>query len=267
MLKPKQLIENCHRMIREMDADKSLRDTNDWNYGFMKSMIERYAKGKQITHPMRKIIMDKIENGLKPPVPEELTSKYDKEKHLAEYLSAEQARIFEDIWKQKKKYSKISKKQEDFLSSLKNEAKKNIQQGRWEPTEEEIAEIKLALDVARCYSVTFWQTHGRSNSRYEACAAFYECVAEGVKDRRWYSKDDFRKFCDVIRTKLEMIKNPKHKLSEFRYSGITTVPGIIVSEPYVRHRGHFSSIVQELLIDGKVMVLPVENIKKRKPRK
>jgi len=258
-------------MIREMDADKNLRDTNGWNYDFMKSMIERYKKGMKITHPMRKIIMDKIENGLKPPVSEELTSKYDKEKHLAEYLSSEQARIFEDIWKQKKKYSKISKKQEDFLASLKNEAKKNMKEGRWEPTEKEILEIKLALDVARCYSTTFWQTHGRSNSRYEACAAFYERVAEGVKDRRWYSKDDFRKFCDVIRTKLNMIQNPKHKPSDFRYAAsamtkYVTVPGIIVSEPYVRHSGHFSSIVQELLIDGKVMILPVDNIKKRKPR-
>ena len=271
MLKPKQLIENCHRMIREMDEDKNLRATNDWNYNFMKSMTERYQLGMKITYSMRKTIMDRIENGLKPPVSEELTSKYDKEKHLAEYLSSEQARIFEDIWKQKKKYSKISKKQEDFLASLKSEAKKNMKEGRWEPTKEEIADIKLALDVARCYSTVFWQTHGRSNSRYEACTTFYECVAEGVKDRRWYSKDDFRKFCDVIRTKLEMIKNPKHKLSEFRYastaSGIVTVPGIIVSEPYVRHSGHFSSIVQELLMDGKVMVLPVDNIKKRKPRK
>ena len=90
-------------------------------------------------------------------------------------------------------------------------------------------------------------------------------------NRRWYSKDDFRKFCDVIRTKLEMIKNPKHKPSDFRYASsqvtkYVTVPGIIVSEPYVHHSGHFSSIVQELLIDGKVMVLPVDNIKKRKPR-
>tara|TARA_Y100000592_G_C5423214_1_gene294301 strand:- start:557 stop:910 length:354 start_codon:yes stop_codon:yes gene_type:complete len=114
MLKPKQLIENCHRMIREMDEDKNLRATNDWNYNFMKSMTERYQLGMKITYSMRKTIMDRIENGLKPPVSEELTSKYDKEKHLAEYLSSEQARIFEDIWKQKKKYSKISKKQEDF---------------------------------------------------------------------------------------------------------------------------------------------------------
>jgi len=265
-MKPKELIENCRRMVAEIDSNTDLMITNNWNYSFMKSMIERYEKNKTLTNPMRKIILEKIEKGLNPPPENDLISKYEKEKHLKDYMTPQQAEIFEDIWKKKKKYSSISQKQEEFLSSLKNSAKKNMERGPWNPNEEDMKEISLALEIAQCYRATFWENHPTSNQKYNACARFYRSVSSGKNDNIWYSQEDFRKFCDVIRTKLKAVKEPEHKLSDIRYVWHESFPGIVVSEPYIHYQGGHYTIVQELLINGKVRIFPVDSIKKRKKK-
>ena len=209
-----------------------------------------------------------VEDGIKP-LPD-CTEAEDIET-MAKYLWPEESRILRDFANKLRQGKTLTEKQENFKSRLYNEAKGIKENGPWQPSKEEIAEMKQVRLLKKQYSSNYWYTHSMGKKAMDKLELYLDQL-NSLNDFVPMSKKVWESAKHAVRGKFKLLKNPRFNVNDKcfvkrrdwnamsgQWNHISTY-GIICSEVYVNNSG---LIVYDVLHSGNVTAEDNDNLFKR----
>ena len=169
----------------------------------------------------------------------------------------------------------LSEKQQAWLDKMLTEADHFRANGPWRPTPDIIERLRLACQLARGYSSTYWGTHGGSRKAFETVTSWLtgeDDVVAGVRERNPHVIDDWccTKLLKAMARPLRELDNPKFSPGEMYWmfiqktypeKGGDYVPALVSVGPYISERG---KVVYSALVGGEL--IETDRITKRRTR-
>ena len=240
------------------------------NARFARDMAARLGRGKGLSPKQRKWLDSIIEEGI--PAPKD-TTLYDR---IMEAIDVDgmqdKAQILSDFAHKAFNGWDLSPKQQAWLDKMLAEADHFRAHGPWRPTDDVITRLRLALQVARGYSGTYWSTHGGTRKAYETVAAWITGEdAKGPGESNPTVIDEWccDKLLKSMARPLRELDNPKFTPGEMRWlfirktypeTGGDYAPALVTSGPYVSEKG---DVVYDALVNGE-MVTTTQLTKQRR---
>ena len=137
----------------------------------------------------------------------------------------------------------LSEKQIVFCKKLIEKATSIREGNHWQPSEETLQKLKLAVQVSVCYTQHYWYDRPGLSAALESARQYI--------DGRVAYVDEYRvnRLIEKMTPKIRLLENPKFMIGDFCYVGVSNAAGIIVAGPYVGER----SIVYDVLCEGELL--------------
>ena len=264
----KSLIE-AYKEVGIGHADRSFR--------FMNDMVTRLERGKSLSSGQRNYLDNLIDQGV-PSLKNE-----DRVNHI---LAAAEVDGMQEVsptlrdfaYKVGKGWS-LSEKQEAFLQKLLQKSEKLKVEGRYRPDPCVVEDLKTADAILRHKNGWYWQHRVGTAKAYDKVKTWLkwhdskdalEKLAQTHPDHSFHLEKEpivDKWACDkvlkTVKNQISEIKNPRHAVGSIAWmkSGTSQkVLGLVSGEPTVQ-RG---VIVYPFLVDGEDMMVPSDQIKKRR---
>ena len=240
------------------------------NVRFARDMSSRLNRGRGLSPKQRKWLDSIIEEGV--PAAKD-TTLYDRiiEARDTEGMQ-DKVQILNDFAHKAFNGWTLSPKQQTWLDKMLAEADYFRAHGPYRPADETIEKLRLALQVARGYSGTYWSTHGGTRKAYETVAAWI--TGEDVKSPDEPNPSTIDEWCcnkllKAMARPLRELENPKFIPGEMRWlfirktypeSGGDYASALVTSGPYISDKG---DVVYDALVNGE-MVTTTQLTKQRR---
>ena len=244
---------------------------NDYQVRFMNDMLRCLNAGRGLSTKQRNWLDSLHADG--PPTPKcdpAEISKIDaaikvlaKDTRSVDALTSFRGQIY--------KGRKLSEKQANFLNILLAKADHIIDNGHYRPTEEQISDLKIALAVCRARAQWIGQNKPGTFKAYEKVNSWMvaeKLIASGEIEENLFIIDEWtvNKVLDAGKVAIREVKNPKHPAGSMRYvfyRGKSSLC-LVSSAPSVEGPNFRGKVEYECLIDGNVIWVTGENLKKRR---
>lgn len=226
---------------------------SDRSANFIRDMIARLERSRGITKGQRNFLDSLIEQGA--PKAHNVDRCEEIARAIATSGMETMATPLSDFRYKLSKGWRLSEKQEAFLQSLLDQAKKLQEEGLPTLTEDEKRLVEHLLVYAAGRGDWYWAHRQGGYNAFQNALRFYE--THGTLDERSFSrlKNTFK----GATKHLTEPKFPEGSLAVWRNN-----PVIIVSKPYAQ-RG-FSAICIDALVDGTPKTVAVQDLRKRMSR-
>ncbi len=239
------------KQLRQSQAEEILAKFENAGLGefrdacFVRDMIKKLKAGKYPSKRQRDWLDSIIDKGL--PQMSKEACELDARINLAlqvEGLDFEST-LKDFLFKLRCGYN-LSEKQVAFCNKLIEKAFAIKDGSHWQPDDEMLQRMKLAVDVSVCYSTHYWF------DRPGLCGAL-ESVKQYINGNVSYV-DEYRatRLVTKMMPKIKMLENPKFDAGDLCYINSDNTPGVIVAGPYVDR-----FIVYDVLAEGEIITCSI----------
>lgn len=218
---------------------------------FVRDMVSKLRAGRYPTKRQRDWLDSIIDKGLP-----EVNSEYaDLADSIADALTISNLDFADTLrdfrFKLQCGYN-LSEKQVAFCKKLIEKATSIREGSHWQPDEETLQKLKLAVQVSVCYTQHYWYDRPGLSAALESARRYIDGTVSYVDEYR------AKRLIEKMTPKIRLLENPKFSAGDICYVGSSNVAGIILAGPYVVEQ----AIIYDVLCEGKV--LKISNPKKRR---
>lgn len=253
----------------------------DRSFRFMNDMLLRLEHNKGLSKGQRNYLDSLIEQGVPKPKNEERVNQILAASNV-DGMQEVSATLKDFAYKLGRGWS-LSEKQENFLKSLLDKSKKLQKEGRYRPDTETVDDLHLAVSLLQHKNSWYWQHRIGTSKAFDKVQSWLQWTVrkKAIDDLRDCNPDTLVSIedepiinqwsCDkvlkTVKNQIHEIKNPRHPsgamawMKTYGQSGKSTkVLGLVSGLPSIQ-RG---VIVYPFLIDGEDIMVPTDQLKKRR---
>lgn len=260
------------------DYEKAGIGHADRSFRFMNDMVFRLERGKGLSTGQRKYLDNLIDQGV---------PSLKNEERVNHILAAadvdgmqEVASTLRDFAYKVGKGWSLSEKQEAFLEKLLQKSEKLKVEGRFRPSADIIEDLLVADNILRHKNSWYWQHRVGTGKAYDKVRDWLKWhTSKAALDKLVQSHPDHtfqleqeplidqwscEKVLKTVKNQIAEIKNPRHLVGSMAWmkqgGSAQKALGLISGEPTVQK----GVIVYPFLIDGEDIMVPSEQLKKRR---
>ncbi len=254
--------------FRDEWQDDSWARTNDARgLRFISDMVSRMENNKGLSTKQKTFAQNLIDAGVpsKPDCPEA-----DELEALIPFINQRGGDIISEMAGKIRKGWKLSEKQRKFLDSLVAEAKEN-QTNPFTPSAEDIEDMRLIVKCASLYDSMYWGSHQRLGSYVNNIKNYLQQLDIPNPHQPalpLITRVDIDKGLEAVKGKVKQLKEPRVMEGDLVYGRYWAGQALVCSEVDVMQIegiGHrtYHNIAAEVLVDGVIRNIPVEQMSKR----
>ena len=248
--------------------------SNDRRVTFMSDMVRRLSSGRGISKKQREWLDSLHADG--PPELKGDSAMVDKIDTAIKVLSKDTRSVeaLTSFRGQVHQGRKLSDKQEKFLSILLAKSDHIQDHGYYKPTSEQLEDLRIALAVCRARIQWIGQNKPGTYKAYEKVNSWMvaeDLLAKGAIEENLFIIDEWvvNKVLHAGKVAIREIKSPKHPPGSMRYVWHRKEQKLclVASGPSVDGPGFQGQVQYECLVDGEVIWVHTESLKKRRSKK
>ena len=228
---------------------------------FICDMIIRMERGKGLSDKQKAFAQNLVDAGVpsKPNCPEA-----DELDALIPFINQRGGNIISEMAGKIRKGWKLSEKQRKFLDSLVAEAKEN-QANPFTPSAADVKDMRLIVKCASLYDSIYWGSHQRLGSYVENIKNYLHELDKLVEEQSLplITRQDIDNGLKAVKGKVEQLQNPRVKQGDLVYGRYWEGQALVCSDVDVMRIRTYRNIAAEVLVNGEIRNVPVEQMSKR----